>query len=301
MAYPSTGKGEGPVVETVARIAEDDFFGAIELRPAISQEVRDGVASVIAQSGILPIISGQPPLLGGKHDLNSLDEATRGAAVACVKASIDEAVAWSAPYVAILSGADPGPTDRPAAIRQLVRSLGECCAYARQVSECDPPIHISLEQFDYDVEKKCLVGPIDTAVQVMEAVKAEGHDNVGLLVDLSHLPLLRETAEECLGKAAPHLIHVHVGNAFIEDPADPAYGDQHPRFGYPGSLNGVEDLIDFLTVLGEIGYYDKQLPTGKPVVTFEVKPVPGESPELVLAGTKRAFYEAWAALSVTAP
>lgn len=300
MAFPSTGKGEGPVVETVSQIAADDFFSAIEVRPAISEEVRAGVASVIRQSGILPIISGQPPLLGGKHDLNSADEATREAAVACVKASIDEAVAWDAPYVAILSGPDPGEAGRAKAIEQLVRSLGECCAYAEEVSECDPPIHISLEQFDFDVEKKCLVGPIDTAVEVMEAVKAAGHENVGLLVDLSHLPLLRETAEECLGKAAPHLIHVHVGNAFIEEPTDPAYGDQHPRFGYPGSLNGVEDLIEFLTVLGEIGYYDKLLPTGKPVVTFEVKPVPGESPELVIAGTKRAFYEAWAALSVDA-
>lgn len=297
MAFPSTGGGQGPVVETVSQIARDEFFSAIELRPTLDAETREAVRKVVAESGILPIVSGQPPLLGGKHDLNSADEAVRQAAVACVKASIDEAVVWGAPYVAILSGRDVEEAERPAAIERLVRSLSECCAYAREVSEFDPPIHISLEQFDFDVEKRCLVGPIEVAVEVIEATKAAGNANIGLLVDLSHLPLLRETAEDNLQLAAPHLIHVHVGSAFLEETTDPAYGDQHPRFGYPGGLNEVADLAHFFEVLGEVGYYDKDLPTGKPVVTFEVKPMPGESSELVIAGTKRAFYEAWASVS----
>ena len=31
MAYPETIKGEGPIVETVTKIAEDDFFTGIEI------------------------------------------------------------------------------------------------------------------------------------------------------------------------------------------------------------------------------------------------------------------------------
>jgi hypothetical protein len=31
-----------------------------------------------------------------------------------------------------------------------------------------------------------------------------------------------------------------------------------------------------------------------PVFTFEVKPLPGETPELLVANTKRVFKEAWA-------
>jgi len=31
MAFPETAKGEGPIVETVEAIANDEFFGGIEL------------------------------------------------------------------------------------------------------------------------------------------------------------------------------------------------------------------------------------------------------------------------------
>lgn len=296
MAFPETMRGTGAVVETLSQIAADEFFGAVEVRPAATDEIRAGMASVIRQSGIVPIISGQPPLLAGKHDLNSPGEEARAAAVACVRASVDEAVALGAPYVAILSGPDPGDGDRAAATERLVQSLCEICDYAVGASQTATPIHISLEAFDRDVEKRCLVGPTLLAVEVLDRVKASGRTNIGLLIDLSHLPLLGETAQECLALAAPHLTHAHAGNAFLQTPGDPAYGDQHPRFGYPGSMNGVRELADFLRVLGEVGYYDKVLPTGKPVVTFEVKPVPGESSELVIAGTKRAFLEACAML-----
>jgi len=61
--------------------------------------------------------------------------------------------------------------------------------------------------------------------------------------------------------------------------AHPAFGDNHPRFGAPGGENGVRELAEFLQELIKIGYFDKQLPTRMPVVSFEVKPMPGESPE----------------------
>jgi len=297
MAFPETGKGEGPVAATVAKVAADEFFTAIEVRPTISAEVRQQVASIIATSGIVPIISGQPPLLQGKLDLNAEDEGARAAAVACVKASVDEAVALGAPYVAVLSGPDPGEATREAAVLRLVKSLCECCDYARSVSTSPPPIHITLEAFDRDIDKKCLVGPTKLAVRVMELAKAAGSPNVGLLIDLSHLPLLQETARGCLTLAASHLIHVHAGNAFVRSRDDPAYGDQHPRFGYPGSMNDIADLAEYIEVLVEVGYFDKDLPTGRPVFTFEVKPVPGECSDLVIAGTKRALSEALAMIA----
>lgn len=293
MAFPETGAGEASVLETVKCIASDVFFGAIEVRPTPSEEVRAGVAAAVAQSGIVPIISGQPPLLQGKLNINALDDGERARAVSCVKASIDEAVAIGAPYTAIMSGPDPGEAARARAVDQLVKSLCEACAYATAASAGDP-VWVSLESFDRDVDKRALVGPTPLAVKVIERVKAEGYANIGLLIDLSHLPLLQESPRQCLAVAAPHLIHVHAGNAFVRDPADPAYGDQHPRFGYPGSMNDVNDLAEFIRVLDEVGYFRKKLPTGRPVFTFEVKPVPGESSELVIAGTKRIMLEALA-------
>ncbi len=45
--------------------------------------------------------------------------------------------------------------------------------------------------------------------------------------------------------------------------------------------------------LFQIGY----LGEGKrPIVAFEVKPLPGESSEMVIAGSKRTLLEAWSQL-----
>jgi hypothetical protein len=49
--------------------------------------------------------------------------------------------------------------------------------------------------------------------------------------------------------------------------------------------------------LFQVGYLPTN-PTGEwPWVGFEVKPQAGESPELILANTKRAWRQAWARLA----
>ncbi len=44
MAYPSTMKGEGPILETVKKIAQDDYFDVIEITwikdPGVRQQVK---------------------------------------------------------------------------------------------------------------------------------------------------------------------------------------------------------------------------------------------------------------------
>jgi hypothetical protein len=96
--------------------------------------------------------------------------------------------------------------------------------------------------------------------------------------------------------AGDHLIHVHVGNCICADPSQEGYGDYHPRFEYPGGENGTEELRQFLSALKYSGYFERDLPTAKPIVTVEVKPMPGETSETVLAQTKRIWKRAWAGL-----
>jgi hypothetical protein len=50
MAYPSTIKGEGPVLETVKKIVLDDYFDAIELSWIKDIEVRRQVIKMLATS-----------------------------------------------------------------------------------------------------------------------------------------------------------------------------------------------------------------------------------------------------------
>ena len=147
-----------------------------------------------------------------------------------------------------------------------------------------------LETFDQvSYGKNCLIGPTADAVEVSEAVRAE-YPDFGFMLDLSHLPLIGESSEAAIKTAGDHLVHVHIGNCAMDDPEHPAYGDNHPRFGAPGTRNDVPELADFIRILLDTGYLTRER---TPVVSFEVKPMREESSAAVVAGCKRALMEAW--------
>ena len=72
-----------------------------------------------------------------------------------------------------------------------------------------------------------------------------------------------------------------------------AYGDKHPRFGYPESANDTSQLLDFFRVLREEGFFRKEEPL---VLSMEVCPRAEEDADIVLANTKRVIKRAWALL-----
>jgi hypothetical protein len=84
-----------------------------------------------------------------------------------------------------------------------------------------------------------------------------------------------------------------MGNCVVRDASLPAYGDVHPRFGFPNSENDVDQLVDYLQILLKVGYLNPENP---PVVSFEVKPFGDEDPDLVIANAKRVLNLAWARL-----
>ena len=81
MIYPSVMKGEGPVVETVTKIATDEFFGAMEITHVADPEARKEVANIIATSHMTVGYGAQPVLLSRGLNLNHLGEAERMKAV----------------------------------------------------------------------------------------------------------------------------------------------------------------------------------------------------------------------------
>jgi sugar phosphate isomerase/epimerase len=229
----------------------------------------------------------QPRLLTAGLNINDLNEDGRQVALASLKQGIDEAYEMGASGFAYLSGKYAEST-KEESFQMLVKSTLELCRYAK--TKGDMPV--ILEVFDYDIDKKSLIGPALLAKRFAREVRSEC-GNFGLMVDLSHLPLIRETAEQAILPIREYLVHAHIGNAVVRDPSMPAYGDAHPRFGFPNGENGVPELVEFLRVLKEIGFLNTKNP---PIVSFEVKPWGDEDPELVIAGSKRALNEAWAKL-----
>jgi len=284
MAYPSVIKGEGPIEETFRKIALDDYFDAVEVTWIKDVEVRKRVKKMIDTSHIDVAYGGQPRQLTTGLNINDLDEAGRQRALATLKEGIDEAYEIGAGGFGFLSG-KYAEDKTEEAYRALVASTRELCAYAKSKGA----IKVALEVFDFDIDKKALIGPVTLAKRFAEEISAE-FDNFGLMVDLSHIPLLHETIYESLIPVKDYIIHAHMGNCLMKDTSDPAYGDAHPRFGYPGSENDVEELVDYLRVLLSIGFLNKDK---RPIVSFEVKPVGDEDPDLVVANAKRVLNRAW--------
>ncbi|MFQ5846051.1 MAG: sugar phosphate isomerase/epimerase family protein [Candidatus Methylomirabilales bacterium] len=286
MAYPETLKGEGPVVETIRRIAEDDFFSAVEVTTIKDPKAREAVTRILEESHLVVGYGAQPILLTQKLNLNAFEPSERAKAVQAVKGAADEASKLGAGALAVLSGPDPGER-REEAMRLLVQSLDEICAHARSKGN----LRVVLETFDQKIDKRCLIGPHTDAVKVSAEVRKTDPD-FGLMLDLSHLPLQGETSKEALQVAKDHIAHIHIGNC-VKKEGHPAYGDQHPRFGIEGGENDVPQVVEFLRELFHIGY----LGEGKrPIVAFEVKPLSGESSEMVITGAKRTLIEAWSQL-----
>jgi sugar phosphate isomerase/epimerase len=285
MAYPQTMKGEGPIVETVRKIALDDYFSVIELTWIKDDAARCQVRQMLETAHMTVAYGGQPRLLTTGLNINDLDETGRLKAVATLKAGIDEAVELGAVGFAYLSGKYADAT-LEASYDALLRSSRELCAYAKSKGE----LKVVLEIFDYDVDKKSLIGPAALARRFAADMRRD-YANFGLMVDLSHLPLVRETAEQAIIPIQEYLVHAHMGNCVVRDSALPAYGDAHPRFGFPNSENDVAELTDYLRILLKVGYLNRENP---PILSFEVKPFADEDPDLVIANAKRVLNDAWA-------
>lgn len=287
MAYPECMKGEGPIEDTLKKIAIDDYFDAVEITHIKDNEVRQRVKKIIETSHIEVAYAGQPKLLTQGLNINDINEEGRLKALKTLKEGIDEAYEIGALGFGFLSGKyDPDNIEE--AYKALVKSTKELCEYAKSKGN----LKIALEIFDYDIDKKSLIGPVELAKRFAEEITKQ-YDNFGLMVDLSHIPMLHETIEEALLPIKDYIIHAHMGNCVIKDRVLPGYGDSHPRFGFPGGENDIDELVHYLKVLKSIGFLNEEL---RPMVSFEVKPFQDEDSDLVIANAKRVLNLAWARL-----
>ena len=289
MAYPDTMRGEGPVVETVAALCEDDYFGAIEVTHVADPKAREEAAGIAREAGKKVAFGAQPILLSRGLNLNAPDPEERRKAVDACREAVEEAIEWDACGVAVLSGEDPGEEGRKEQTGYLLASLKEVCEHSR-VSQGPP---VLLETFDrVGFGKNRLIGPTREAAAVARHVVSY-FPRFGLMIDLSHLPLLGETPQEAVQAAKPHLKHVHIGNCVMRDPGHPAYGDNHPVFGIPEGENGVGELAEFLRALLEAEYIGPERPG---VVSFELKPFGEQGSQDVISNAKETLDAAWAAV-----
>lgn len=285
MAYPDTLKGEGPIAETVKKVLLDEYFTAIEITTIKNDEERNRVKKMLKTAHVTVAFGAQPMLLSRGLNVNDLNDKERQKAIALLKKGIDEAYEMGAYGFSFLSGKYK-EAKKEDALAALIDSTNMICSYAKEKGN----MKVSLEVFDYDVDKKCLIGPANLALRYAQEVR-ERNDNFGLMIDLSHMPLIRESIEESVMPLKDYISHAHIGNCVIQHCDMPAYGDMHPCFGFPDSENDVEEVTQYMKILLQVGFLNEKNP---PVVSFEIKPFEDEDPDLVIANAKRTLNEAWA-------
>ena len=272
-------------LESLKTICRDDFFDAIEININKLGNIREEARVLLAQSHLKVCYGAQPTLLGPKLNPNDLDETGRQKAEDALKEALDQAEYFGAGGIAFLAGKWQEAT-RDQAYAQLLKTTEHVCRYAAAKK-----MQVELEIFDYDVDKAALIGPASLAARFAAEVRTRC-SNFGLLVDLSHFPLCRESSRDVVSICRPYITHLHFGNA-VADPAAEGYGDLHQRFGYPNSANDIPELLDYLRVLKAEGFFRKDDPL---VLTMEVQPTREEDELTVLANTKRCLNRAWAML-----
>jgi sugar phosphate isomerase/epimerase len=287
MAYPGMGKGEDPhTFENIRRIACDDYFDAIEVNWIKDSAVRKKAAKILDESHISVNYVASPRLLTTGLNPNHLDEAERKKAEATLIEAIDEAQELGSKGVGFLAGKWQEET-KEKSYSQLLKTTRILCDYAKKKN-----MNIELEVFDYDIAKASLIGPAPLAARFAADMRTS-HNNFSLLIDLSHIPMTYETPEFVVRTLRPYLTHFHVGNTVCKDPSAAGYGDEHQRFGFPNGSNDIPEVLDYLRVLKNEGFFRAEDPY---VLSFEVKPFQDEDPEIVIANAKRVLNRAWALL-----
>ena len=288
-AFPQCVGGQGPILETLRKIAEDDFWTAVEVGWMKDVKVRHEASKLLEVSHLKVCYATQPRILGQKLNPSAFDAAVRAKAIDNVKRGIDEAYQLGASSVRVLSGKDPGDERREEAKEIFIDTLKEWCEYAQQQGD----IKIYMKIFDRDIDKAALIGHFKDAADVAEEVYKE-YKNFGVLADLSHFPLLRESPAEAIPLVMKYPMHFHIGNCVVADKKHFLYGDLQPRFGVAGGELDTPDVRDYFKLLLENNLLN---PEDKPVVSAEVRPLLAEeSSELILANAKRVIKEAWASL-----
>lgn len=273
------------VIDSIYKLACDDFFDAIEITKFKDDETRDQAKKLLKQSHLKVCYGAQPRLLGPKLNPNDIDEEGRKKAEATLIEAIDEAEYLGAKGIAFLAGKWEKET-KDLAYAQLLKTTRNVCDYAAKKG-----MIVELEVFDYDMDKAALIGPAPYAAKFAADMRMT-NDNFGLMVDLSHFPTTYESSKFVIQTLRPYITHFHIGNAVVKEGCE-AYGDQHPRFGFENSANDTNELLDFFSVLKEEGFFNAKNPY---VLSFEVKPWGDEDPEIILANTKRVVKRAWALL-----
>lgn len=201
----------------------------------------------------------------------SADFQQRAWAMNVLRREVDFAVESGAKKLIFSSGADVSENRTDAKARYV--------DFVLELSQYVPKeICMALEPGDWDIDKHFLLGPLNEAYECVEIWQKEGL-NIGILLDMGHIPQLYETLQSAVEKTAPLLKHIHLGNCVLKNPNNPFYGDKHVCWGAEDGEYDENDGTAFIKLLYQAGYFHRGEPQ---TVSFEMRPLTGMDSEQTL-------------------
>jgi len=146
-----------------------------------------------------------------------------------------------------------------------------------------------LEPFDTEIDKKYLYGPTAKCVALIESLGPEV-DNLGIELDVAHLPLMGEGFADAIRTVAGRLKRVHLGNCVLADKTHPRYGDTHPPIGFDGGEIDTPETTEILRALLDAGFLNNQ---DRGCLVIEMTPWPGKTVEETITDNMARLSRAW--------
>lgn len=213
----------------------------------------------------------------GEYNICSYDKADRARGVEFLKRHLDYAASVGSVRALMTSGPDTDPSNRDEIKKLLSDTLSKVAPYARERNIC-----LAIEPTERNRFKKQLLGPVDECISfINDFEKDTGFDNVRLMADTAHFPLMEEDTISSLDKIckSTELFYMHVGNAVLKE-NNIFYGHTHPPVGIQDGLVDVSELVTLLEKLFEVGYLTRQKGFDKPVISYEMRSYEGVSEEI---------------------
>lgn len=153
-------------------------------------------------------------------------------------------------------------------------------------------VWLTLEPTDRDVDKHFLYGSMEETAQTIRNIRNAGMENMAILLDMGHIPIMHETLQSAATIGGDLLEHIHLGNCVIKDKNSPYYGDKHPCWGCEGGEYGQADGEVFLKHLFNAGYFTRG---NDRTVSFEMRPFVGSTPEKTISELVKWFQNVYTA------
>ena len=273
-------------LETLPFVLNHPAFQIVDLFIFDDEGIRENEIELIKNSEKEIIYNGAIMLPNTKYNPHSPIRAEREEIFQSLRRQADLAIKVKASKFVVVSNFDPGKKRREQAKEGFAEFLYDFASYISDNSE----MKVVLEPGDRDIDKKFLLGPTKESVEVIETARQKGCKNLGLMIDMGHLPLLSESFKHAIQTAGNLLWHVHLGSCILRDKKHIYYGDKHPPMGIEGGEHGEVELSNFLKELMEAGYLNSEK---KNSVTLEVRPLPDSTVAETVANQLRLLNNAW--------